>query len=419
MNTTTSQRFLKINPWHFLWFSIISSEIFTAIINAALSVILWGKISRELVLIGTIDAFIVSLIVSTIVIYSVNKIRQTKLINERLQQEITERRKIEEELRRAHDELELRVEERTMELSQLNKSLAGQIEERQRAEEALQKAHDELENRVRERTTELHQANLQLRNEIRERKLLEEERRRLEMKALSHAKLASLGEIATGIAHEINQPLSYIRIVYESIMEDLGRGQLNLDELAEDSREALLQVNRIIFIIRHLQTFGHDDVLSFEDLDLPTILDNSLLLMSEILKRNNISLKRSIPASLPAIYGNAGKLEQVFINIFQNSNDVLKICGGGVIEVKMRQDQGKIIVEFQDNGPGIPVRMQEKIFEPFFTTKETGKGIGLGLSIVYGIINEHNGTIECKSEPGSWTKFVMALPIKSEKDTVL
>lgn len=127
-----------------------------------------------------------------------------------------------------------------MELSLLNKSLARQIEERQRAEEALQKAHDELENRVRERTAELHQANLQLRNEIRERKLLEEERRRLEMKALSHAKLASLGEIATGIAHEINQPLSYIRIVYESIMEDLGRGQLNLDELAEDSREALL-----------------------------------------------------------------------------------------------------------------------------------------------------------------------------------
>jgi PAS domain S-box-containing protein len=242
------------------------------------------------------------------------------------------------------------------------------------------------------------------------RRQLALERQKFEANALAHAHLVSLGEIATGIAHELNQPLSYIKVLYEATLRDIEERRLDLKELQTDCTEALRQVSRIGTIIDHLRLFGRSDSKEYATVQLGAVLDNALILLNERLRLKNIHLSRQLADGLQPVFGNSSQLEQVFINLFQNSIYALHQQKDGRIHVSMRNEADRVVVRFSDNGPGVPIELQKKIFEPFFTTKTVGDGTGLGLSIVYGIVAEHQGTIVCESEPDQGVTFILSLP---------
>ncbi len=246
---------------------------------------------------------------------------------------------------------------------------------------------------------------------------LEEERNRIQLKMLSTSKMATLGEIATGIAHEINQPLTYISSFIQGLLSDLRDDTVNVDEISKELQISYKQIGRIVDIIQHLRTFGRRNELMMTPLSIETVLNNTLLLLGERIRLKNIHFTKNIFGNIPMISGNANQLEQVFINLFQNAMDSLSDgAGNSEIGVDVTSDRSDetVVVRFKDNGVGIKQELIDKIFEPFFTTKEIGKGIGLGLSIVYGIIQEHNGTITCESDVDRGAEFTIKIPAVNE-----
>jgi C4-dicarboxylate-specific signal transduction histidine kinase len=252
--------------------------------------------------------------------------------------------------------------------------------------------------------------------DISRRKQEEAIRQDVELKALTQDKLASLGEIATGIAHEINQPLSYIKVILQSTLSDMETEKLDSAELSEDFNESLRQVGKISDITSHLRTFGRSDVTSFSPIKLSKVIDDTLILMNERLRIKNIKLNLQAIDKLPLLYGNHVKLEQVFVNLIQNSMDAMEEHGKGEILLTAQIENGEVLITYSDTGEGIKPHFHEKIFDPFFTTKEAGKGTGIGLSIVYGIIQEHNGAIACEPEEGKGAVFKIKLPVYLEED---
>ena len=252
--------------------------------------------------------------------------------------------------------------------------------------------------------------------DVTRRREAERYRQELEVKALNQAKMASLGEMATGIAHEINQPLSFIKVIYESTLNDFELDQEDKNELKEDFTEALRQVRRITHIINHLRTFGHSDNRHFENISLQKVMDSTMILMGPKINNTNIILHQEIDPNLPPVFGNAINLEQVFINLIQNSLNAMEGRKEGEINIRMTPGGDRIVIRYCDNGPGVPVEIQDRIFEPFFTTSEVGQGTGLGLAITFGIIQEHNGTIDFESTPGSGITFTITLPVAPEEE---
>ncbi len=253
--------------------------------------------------------------------------------------------------------------------------------------------------------------------DISERKQHEKERQDIQLKMIQTSKLALLGEVAAGVAHEINQPLTYISSFIQSLKIDIRNNALDKDYLMEGSVTSLTQVDRIDKIIQHLRTFGRSEDIVKSPVCIETILNNTLLLIGERIRLRNIELVKNIESDLPVINGNMNQLEQVFINLFQNSIDAfLPKSKNSEIAVDILQSEDKcyVIIKIKDNGMGIEQECLDRIFEPFYTTKEVGKGTGLGLSIIYGIIEEHNGTIVCDSEVGKGTTFTIRLPVSDE-----
>ena len=203
-------------------------------------------------------------------------------------------------------------------------------------------------------------------------------------------------------------------MIFQSTLQDITHNRVDPDELREDFQESLRQIDKISNIISHLRTFGRSDSTVYNQIYLPKVIDDSLILMNERIRLKNIEFEKNIETDLPDIRGNNIRLEQVFVNFLQNSIDVLEEHEAGKITVSMKHVDDHIEVRFSDNGPGVEQALKEKIFEPFFTTKKVGKGTGLGLSIVYGIVEDHNGNIICESEPGQGTTFIMALPCPPE-----
>ncbi len=259
-------------------------------------------------------------------------------------------------------------------------------------------------------------------HDMREIKKFEEETKKIQVKMLAASKMATLGEIATGIAHEINQPLTYISSFIQGLQADAKKDKIAKEELMEGLQVSLRQVGRIVDIIQHLRTFGRRNELILEPLLIEQVLDNTLLLLGERIRLMNIEFKKNVVTDLPHILGNANQLEQVFINLFQNAMDALtegsekrKIS----VRISLSGNMKFIIIKLSDNGAGIDKENLEKIFDPFFTTKEVGKGTGLGLSIVYGILQEHNGTITCDSVKNKKTTFTIMIPVINNSENEL
>ena len=226
------------------------------------------------------------------------------------------------------------------------------------------------------------------------------------------AKLASLGELASGIAHELKNPLNNIGLFAGNAEEYVNSGQRDPAPLKDCLIHIQEQVRRAASIINHIRTFARTAPLSHEDLSINEVLRESVSLMMEQLRLYNISVVFHFDERQPVVPGNKIQLEQIFVNLLANSRDAMQSRDKKVVTITTYMVDDKTVrVEMSDTGSGIAPSVLPRIFDPFFTTKPVGYGTGLGLSITYGIVKEHRGTIEVKSSQEAGTTFILHLPV--------
>jgi PAS domain S-box-containing protein len=289
-------------------------------------------------------------------------------------------------------------------------SAARDITDRKQAESQLRRYAERLEQMVSEKVREL-----------------EFER----TKVIQTGKLAALGEMATGVAHELNQPLTsmlfdvdYLRALARRA-QDAGSTEiaLSVDELLKMGGNMAGDIDRCRRIIDHLRDFGRisDESVGVVDLNQP--IQDSFILTEQRLKQHGVNLVLQLASDLPPILASAHKLEQVFLNLVSNAEHALaevasRVQAGQVkradyqktLEISTYVEGDAVVARVRDNGCGIPLAAQERIFDPFFTTKPVGQGTGLGLSISYGIVNESGGEITFESEENRGTTFTLRFP---------
>ncbi|MEE9567308.1 MAG: PAS domain S-box protein [Desulfobacteria bacterium] len=249
------------------------------------------------------------------------------------------------------------------------------------------------------------------------------ESRAKEAQLIQASKMSTLGEMATGVAHELNQPLSSIQIGADFFRNIAREGlQVPHEELAFVSEQITQQVARAVSIIDHMRQFGRKAEIQCEKVDINQPLKAVFALLSEQLRVRGIKVKLDLEDDLPPVLADSNRLEQVFIDLVVNARDAMgeeKVGLDGetfenTLTVKTFQENGQVTVTIADTGIGISDDIKDKVFEPFFTTKEVGKGTGLGLSISYGIIKDYDGTIEVETEPDKGTTFKITLPACDE-----
>ncbi len=249
------------------------------------------------------------------------------------------------------------------------------------------------------------------------------ESRAKEAQLIQASKMSTLGEMATGVAHELNQPLSSIQIGADFFRNIAREGlQVPHEELAFVSEQITQQVARAVSIIDHMRQFGRKAEIQCEKVDINQPLKAVFALLSEQLRVRGIKVKLDLEDDLPPVLADSNRLEQVFIDLVVNARDAMgeeKVGLDGetfenTLTVKTFQENGQVTVTIADTGIGISDDIKDKVFEPLFTTKEVGKGTGLGLSISYGIIKDYDGTIEVETEPDKGTTFKITLPACDE-----
>ena len=229
-------------------------------------------------------------------------------------------------------------------------------------------------------------------------------------------KMAAIGEITAGVAHELKQPLNVMKIICQSIVKDIEKNRFDLESAKLDLPELINQMNRMAQIIDHMRVFSRRTVgTTIEELNINEAIDSVFVFLGQQLLNHNVAVEKQYAADLPKIKGDPIRLEQVFMNLLTNARQALMSSGKKSMKVQIKtylsQDQKKVIVDFKDSGPGIPQEIREKIFEAFFTTKGAGEGTGLGLSTAKKIVEEYGGKIEVESNLGEWTNFRVTLPI--------
>ncbi len=221
-------------------------------------------------------------------------------------------------------------------------------------------------------------------------------------------KLAAIGKVTAGIAHEINNPLNNISLTAEVLLEDMEN--MTCDERREMINDILVQAERARDIVHHLLQFSRMKKSTVrEKVDLAELVETTLALLKNELKITHTKVKTSLQKGLATIFGNPNQLQQVLVNIILNA--VQAMGEGGNLEIWLDVDKEKkrAFISVKDNGPGIPDEVLKHILEPFYTTKKDGTG--LGLSVSYGIIKEHNGDIHIESKKGEGTTITIELPL--------
>jgi signal transduction histidine kinase len=230
------------------------------------------------------------------------------------------------------------------------------------------------------------------------------ERVNLEDQLMQAEKLSSIGLMAAGIAHEVNTPLAVISSNAQMLMRQMEPD----DPRTKTLDKIIAQAFRASEIANSLLKFSRVGGSECSDLDVNRIISESLSLVDPMLKTARISVHSQLKPSLPPVYGNSGKLQQVFMNLIMNARDAMP--RGGELTITTESENSAVRVEVSDNGMGIPAEHLNKIFDPFFTTKATSRGTGLGLAVTYGIIQEHSGLIQVDSVVGRGTTFRLEFP---------
>ena len=246
----------------------------------------------------------------------------------------------------------------------------------------------------------------------------EREKKRNEEMVVQSAKLSALGELSAGIAHEIAQPLSGIRMVAENLlfesMEGGSEGKIDGEYLTEKSEDVIKYVRRISNIIEHIRIFSRDQRGSMDEyFDINRGIENALSLVRTQYTNKQIQILLNLSEDIPKIYGNIYRFEQVVLNLLSNAKDALLAVPVGErnIEIATGVEEEQLVVQVIDNGCGIPGDVFNRIFEPFFTTKITNQGTGLGLSVTYGIVKGMMGDISIRSNEGEGTTVTVSFPL--------
>lgn len=255
--------------------------------------------------------------------------------------------------------------------------------------------HGEMEQQVEERTGALKQTQAQL---------------------IQSGKLAAVGTLAAGVAHELNQPLMIIR----GYAQELLRGPAVTDEeIRDDLRRIEAQTDRMAAIINHLRDFSRESKGRREATHLNKVVQDALAFLGQQLQTRNIAVVQELDPALPPVWADPLQIEQVFLNLITNARDAMEPAGAGTITIRTEPVQdNRVGLSVTDTGPGIPNEIRTRIFDPFFTTKEVGKGTGLGLSICHGIIEKHGGelTMESPVADGRGARFTIILPFTRPDD---
>src|SRR6266852_2514085 len=271
-------------------------------------------------------------------------------------------------------------------------------------------------NRSNLRLEDSRKAMIHIMGDLRET-TLEMERRERELREkqeqlVQAGKLATLGELTTGVAHELNNPLNNIGLFIGNAIDLIELGMADPQCILQELHSAMQQVRKATEIISHLRTFGRAASVSFEPVAVNQVIERAISLIQEQLRLRQIKVEMHFPAEDVIVIGNAIQLEQVFLNLLTNARDAMANAARKVITITCtaKTDVGEI--SFCDTGPGIPAGYEQRIFDPFFTTKEVGAGTGLGLSITYGIIKEHQGTITVAHHPDGGALFFIQFPLR-------
>jgi signal transduction histidine kinase len=232
--------------------------------------------------------------------------------------------------------------------------------------------------------------------------------RRHEMLVQAH-KLKAVGTLTAGVAHELNNPINNIMLTAEALREEC-------DELPQQERldmvdDLVAQSERAQKIVRNLLDFARETEIESEAHEVQDLVEDTLRLATNQIKLSKVKVKGDLAANLPPVYGDRQQLEQVFLNIVLNALDAMPEGGTLGISCSTTRDRERVSVAFSDTGVGIPEQSISDVFNPFFTTKPDAKGTGLGLSVSLGIIRQHGGDIEVRSDLGRGTTFTVLLPV--------
>jgi two-component system NtrC family sensor kinase len=277
------------------------------------------------------------------------------------------------------------------ELGELSQSFNNMILELKRSRDAIEGWTQTLEHRVQERTQELQQVQDQL---------------------IRAGKMAALGELAAGVAHEINNPLTGV-LTFSSLM--LKKVDKN-HPWKKDLENIVQQTTRCRNIVKGLLDFARQRKPDKKEWEIHTLIDQTLTLVEKQAPFQNIRIVKEFKPEIPVLFVDADQIQQVFMNILLNATDAMG-GNGGTLTIQTDFKDGMAEISFTDTGSGIAKEHLPKLFDPFFTTKQTGKGTGLGLAISYGIIQSHSGEIEVESEVGKGSTFRVKLPVESENQT--
>ena len=411
---------------YFVWGGVMLVIGASITVLESVGIILFGQrsytIPLQIGILGELVFFSVGLGIRVKLSELEKRITERQLLNQLLENE-----KLQTQVNR---ELEEKVKERTTEIEKRNQEilkqnvlLVEQKEELQVQAAAIQKANEA----VREKNEALQESLEKLK--IAQAELVQSE------------KMASLGLLTAGIAHEINNPINFVSANVRPIKNDFTDIKELFQKykklpLNEDNKELLKQIReyeksidadylfqeidlllngieegavRTREIVLGLKSFSRTEEHDFKPSNIHAGLDSTLMLLQGRIK-NKITIQRNYAPDLPMVECYPGKINQVFMNIITNA--IQAIEGKGEIRITTLVEGESVKICIKDNGIGIPGEVKEKIFQPFFTTKEIGKGTGLGLSISYGIIEDHHGKIEVLSEPGKGSEFRICLPVK-------
>jgi len=267
--------------------------------------------------------------------------------------------------------------------------------------------NEELVKLTRELLEEKERKEKKIEDDLNERKRAEEREKQLQEELHLASRLATVGQMASGIAHEINNPLTGV-IGYAQLLQEKDLP----DDIREDVELIYEGGQRVASIVRRMLTFARQYKPERTVVNINEIIENTLEMRSHAMKSNRIKLSTHLAPNLLSIMADAAQLQQVFLNIILNAETEMKLAHGkGELLVKSELIDDHIRIFFTDDGPGIAPENIEKVFNPFFTTRKVGQGTGLGLSICYGIVNEHGGRIYAESELGKGATFVVELPI--------
>ena len=239
------------------------------------------------------------------------------------------------------------------------------------------------------------------------------ERKRLEEQLVQSAKLAAVGKLISGIAHEVNNPVSIIKMHIASVMQDIESQKLPKD-LTETLRVIQRQNNKVSQIMAGLLAFSRQGSFSPEWIDVNQPVQAAARLVENTLQNQGIVYQAELAGSLPRVFLDPVRIEQVLVNLFNNAIDTMSSGDVLTVSTALETDDTQrdwMVIRVGDTGEGIEEEHLSHLFDPFFTTKEVGEGTGLGLSVSYGLIQEHGGRIEVSSQLGKGTEFQIYLPI--------